>query len=382
MARVGVAPELLRWARERAGLEIADLVRKFPKVESWERGEAQPTFKQLEAFAGATRVAFGYLFLTEPPVERIPIPDLRTIRNQELRRPSPDLLDTLYAMQRRQAWLREELIEGEAEPLEFVGSARLTDEPDAVGREMRRIIGFEDGWAAEVGTWTEAVGRLRRAIEEVGVVAVINGIVENNTHRRLDVEEFRGFALSDEYVPFVFINGADAKSAQMFTLAHELAHIWLGESALTDAGLLSPPSQEIESWCDRAAAELLVPARELRASWGDVRHAEAPFEVLARRFKVSPIVAGRRAMDLRLVSREAFFAFYEEYTKREHRRRPSAGRGDFYNNQNQRVGERFAVQVILAAKAGRISFKEAYDLTGLRGGAFQEYAYRLGVALP
>lgn len=382
MARVGVAPALVRWARERAGLEIADLAAKFPKLESWERGEAQPTFKQLEAFAAATHVPFGYLFLPEPPEERIPIPDLRTIRNEALRRPSPDLLDTLYAMQRRQAWLREELIEGEAEPLEFVGSARLGDEPDAVGREMRRIIGFQDGWAAEVGTWAEAVGILRRAIEELGVVAVINGIVGNNTHRRLDVEEFRGFALSDEYAPLIFVNGADAKSAQMFTLAHELAHIWLGESALTDAGLLSRPSLDIESWCDRAAAEFLVPARELRASWRDVRHVEAPFEILARRFKVSPIVAGRRAMDLRLVSRDAFFVFYKEYTEREHGRRSAAGGGDFYNNQNLRVGERFALQVIRAALEGRIGFKEAYDLTGLRGGAFQEYARRLGADLP
>lgn len=382
MGRVVIKPDLVQWARERAGLPVDVLASRFPKLSAWERGEAQPTFKQLVAFASATRVPFGYLFLTEPPEERIPIPDLRTIRNEERRRPSPDLLDTIYAMQRRQAWLREELIEGEAEPLVFVGSARLTDEPDSVGREMRRIIGFEDGWAVEVRTWTEAVGILRRTIEELGVVAVINGIVENNTHRRLDVEEFRGFALSDEYAPLIFVNGADAKSAQMFTLAHELAHIWLGESALTDAGLLSRPSQDIESWCDRAAAEFLVPARELRASWGDVRHEAAPFESLARRFKVSPIVAGRRAMDLRLVSRDAFFAFYEEYTEREHRRRLAAGGGDFYNNQNLRVGERFALQVILAAKGGRISFKEAYDLTGLRGGAFQEYALRLGVDLP
>jgi Zn-dependent peptidase ImmA (M78 family) len=382
MARVAVRPELLRWARERAGLEFALLARQFPKLESWERGEAQPTFKQLEAFARATHVPFGYLFLPEPPEERIPIPDLRTIRNEERRRPSPDLLDTIYAMQRRQAWLREELIEGEAEPLAFVGCARLTDDPSAVGREMRRVLGLEDRWAAEVRTWTEAVGQLRRSIEELGVLAVINGIVGNNTHRPLNVEEFRGFALSDEYAPLIFVNGADARSAQMFTLAHELAHIWLGQSALTDAGLLSHPSQEIESWCDRAAAEFLVPERELRASWGEVRREEVRFEILARRFKVSPIVAGRRAMDLRLVSREAFFAFYEEYTEREHSQRTSTGGGDFYNNQNQRVGKRFARHVLWAALEGRIGFKEAYDLTGLHGGAFQEYARRLGFDLP
>ncbi|MBN1514726.1 MAG: ImmA/IrrE family metallo-endopeptidase [Phycisphaerae bacterium] len=377
-----VKPELLRWARERAGRRVEDFGARFRKLAEWERGEARPTLKQLEDFAKATYVPFGYLFLPEPPEEHIPIPDLRTIRHEEISHASPDLLDTIHAMQRRQAWLREELIECDAEPLEFVGSARLAEDAEGVGREMRRMVGLGDGWAEAVRTWREAVGELRRAIEELGVMAVINGVVGNNTHRKLEVDEFRGFALSDEYAPLVFVNGADAKSAQMFTLAHELAHIWLGQSALTDTGVTSLPAQETEAWCDGAAAEFLVPAQELKACWRDIRRAAAPFEILARRYKVSPIVAGRRALDLRLLSREAFFAFYEQYAARERRQRSAAGGGDFYNNQNTRVGERFAVHVILAAKGGRLSFKEAYDLTGLRGGAFQEYASRLGVQLP
>ncbi len=382
MDRVTVKPELLRWARERADWSVESLRRRFPKYAMWESGEAAPTLKQLEDFAKATYVPFGYFFLPEPPEEHIPIPDLRTIRNRDISHPSPDLLDTLHVMQRRQGWLREDLLECEVDPLAFVGSVRLADDPQGVGREMRRVVGLDDDWAADVRTWREAVGELRRAIEELGVMAVINGVVGNNTHRKLDVEEFRGFALSDEYAPLVFVNGADAKSAQMFTLVHELAHIWLGESALTDSGLTSQPSQEIESWCDQAAAEFLLPAQVLRACWRDIRHEQSPFEVLARRFKISPIVAGRRAMDLRLVGRETFFAFYKEYIARERQQRPASGGGDFYNNQNTRVGEMFATQVILAAKGGRLSFKEAYDLTGLHGGAFQEYAGRLGVNLP
>lgn len=377
-----VKPELLRWARERVGRRVEDFGERFRKLAEWERGEAQPTMKQLEDFAKATYAPFGYFFLPEPPEEHIPIPDLRTIRNQEISRPSPDLLDTIHAMQRRQGWLREELIECEAEPLDFVGSARTADDPEAVGREMRRLVGLEDSWAEAVRTWREAVGELRRSIEQLGVMAVINGVVGNNTHRKLDVEEFRGFALSDEYAPLVFVNGADAKSAQMFTLVHELAHIWLGQSALINTGLTSRPSHNVESWCDQAAAEFLVPAQELKACWREVRHDETPFETLARRFKVSPIMAGRRAMDLRLVSRETFFTFYEEYIETERGQRPDSGGGDFYSNQNTRVGERFALLVIRAAKGGRVSFKEAYDLTGLRGGAFQEYAKRLGVNLP
>jgi len=213
-------------------------------------------------------------------------------------------------------------------------------------------------------------------------MAVINGIVGNNTHRKLDVEEFRGFALSDEYAPLIFVNGADAKSAQMFTLIHELAHIWLGESALSDVGLISRSSQNIESWCDNAAAEFLVPAREMKAYWRDARHGASPFETVARHFKVSPIVAGRRAADLRLVDRETFFGFYEEYIAREYKVRSGTSGGDFYNNQNTRVGEMFAIRAMRAAKGGRLSFREAYDLTGLHGGSFQEYALRLGVDLP
>jgi Zn-dependent peptidase ImmA (M78 family)/transcriptional regulator with XRE-family HTH domain len=382
MMRVNVKPALLHWAIERAGMIADDLRKKFPKVLQWERGEVKPTLKQLEGFAKAVRVPVGYLFLPEPPKEQLPIPDLRTIRNQKFRNPSPDLLDTIYAMQRRQAWLREELIDCEAEPPDFVGSARLTDDPEDIGREMRRIAGLDDGWASTVSTWQEAVGRLRRAFEQLSIMAVINGIVGNNTHRKLNVEEFRGFALSDEYAPLIFINGADAKSAQMFTLVHELAHIWLGESALTDTGLMSRPSENIESWCDRAAAEFLVPARELKAYWPDVRHEDTRFERVARRFKVSPIVAGRRAMDLRLVGRDTFFEFYKEYIAKEHRQRPAGGKGDFYNNQNTRVCEMFAIHVMRAAKGGRLSFKDAYDLTGLHGGTFQEYAHRLGVDLP
>jgi len=382
MPRVPVKPELLRWARERIGRSVEDFGGPLKKLDEWERGEAQPTFKQLEKFASATHVPFGYFFLPEPPEEHIPIPDLRTIRNEEISHASPDLLDTIYAMQRRQAWLREDRMECDADPLDFVGSARLADNPEDIGREMRRMVGLADGWAAIVRTWQDAVGELRRAIEDLDIMAVINGVVGNNNKRKLDVREFRGFALSDEYAPLVFVNGADAKSAQMFTLAHELAHIWLGESALTDVGLKVRPSQDIESWCDKAAAEFLVPAQALKERWRDVRHRESPFETIARQFKVSPIVAGRRAMDLRLVARETFFDFYDEYIARERRRRAGAGGGDFYNNQNTRVGELFATHAIRAAKEGRLSFKEAYDLTGLRGGAFQRYAWRLGLDLP
>lgn len=385
MNRIAVSPSVLQWARERAHLGIENLAAKFPKLLEWERGESLPTFKQLESFAKATHVPFGYLFLPEPPDIPLPIPDFRMLENRQLRSASPDLLDTLYAMQRRQAWLREARLECEAEPLSFVGSARLKDDPAAIGREMRRVLGLGNGWAAGVRTWQEAVSGLRNAMESLGIMAVVNGVVGNNNRRKLNVEEFRGFALSDVYAPLVFVNGADAKSAQMFTLAHELAHVWLGAegSGLSGFPGIFPDGSAVEMFCDQAAAEFLVPETELRLHWQEARRDDAPFELLARWFKVSPIVIGRRVMDLRLVDRQVFFDFYEAYTRQERRQKQEvSGGGDFYNNQSVRVGRLFTVQVIRAAKEGRIGFKQAYDLTGLNGGAFQEYARRLGMELP
>ena len=382
MTRAPISPELLRWARERAGVAQEDLAVKFKKLPEWEDGQSQPTLKQAEAFARAVHVPFGYLFLSEPPDEPLPIADFRTVADARKARASPDLIDTLYTMQRRQVWLREHLVENEIEPLAFAASARLSDDPDAVGREIRLTLGLNKGWAASVRTWQDAVNELRRMIEQIGVMAVINGVVGNNTHRRLSVREFRGFALADRYAPLIFVNGADAKSAQMFTLAHELAHIWLGEGGLSGFENLIPGGTSVEDWCNRAAAEFLVPSRELRERWLQVRRVQDPFQALARSFKVSPVVAARRAMDLKLIERSAFFEFYEHYISREHRSGTTSSGGDFYNNQNARVGELFASHVMRAAMGGQIGFRNAYELTGLRGGTFQDYAGRLGFPMP
>ena len=385
MSRIAASPGVLRWARERAGLSVADLQRRFPELAEWEAETTRPTMGELERFAKATRAPFGFFFLPEPPEMPLPFADFRRVENRRPQGASPELVDTIHTMVRRQAWLREEQIEAEVAPLDFVGSARLADNPATTGQAMRRVLGLADGWAGLVRTWKEAVGQLRNSIEQLGIMAVINGVVGNSTRRKLDVKEFRGFALSDPYAPLIFVNGADAKSAQMFTLAHELAHLWLGDMGKGLSGFqgLQPDGGAVEEFCDHVAAEFLVPAVELEDAWRDVARSETRFEDLARRFKVSPVVIGRRAMDLDLVEPEQFFRFYDDYTQREHRsQQTGAGGGDFYNNQNTRVGQLFASQVIRAAKEGRIGFKEAYDLTGLNGGTFQKYARKLGITLP
>lgn len=381
MNRVAVKPNLLTWARERADKSQEDLVKRFKKLSEWESGELKPTLKQLQDFAQAVHVPLGYLFLPEPPEEKLPIADFRTVSDTTRTTLSPNLLDTLYSMQRRQMWLREYLLEYEVEPLSFVGSARETDDSSAVGREMRRFLGINEGWGEKIRTWQDAVSELRRRIEHLGVMAVINGVVGNNTNRNLDVEEFRGFALSDRFAPLIFVNGADAKSAQMFTLAHEFAHLWLDEEGLSGFENLLPEGTDTEKWCNQAAAEFLVPAREFEKRWYSIRRETYPFTQLARVFKVSPVVVARRALDLNQIERSEFFEFYDDYIQRERKRNSSSSGGNFYHNQYQRVGDHFLTYVANAAMEGRIGFKEAYELTGLGRRAFQRYAHRIGVRL-
>lgn len=222
------------------------------------------------------------------------------------------------------------------------------------------------------------MNELRQMIDRFGVMAVIKGVVANNTHRRLDVNEFRGFALADRYAPLIFVSGADAKSAQMFTLAH----IWLGEGGLSGFEKLLLGGTNVEEWCNQAAAEFLVPSRELRECWKWARSEQKPFEAIGRSFKVSPVVAARRALGLKLVNRRNFFEFYEIYVAREtQKRRTTPGGVDFYNNQNLRVGKLFATHVMSAAVQGKIGFGEAYELTDLGGGTIHDYAERLGIRL-
>lgn len=374
--RVEIHGEMIRWARERSRVPFEALHARFPKLEEWERGEVHPTMKQLEDYANATMAPLGYFFLEAPPEEPLPVPDFRTIEDREVRRPSPNLLDTIYAMQRRQDWLREELIENERERLPFVRSTTIHADPQAVAVNIRRALGAERGWAENHATWAEALSALKGKIEDLGVVVVINGVVGNNNHRKLDPEEFRGFVLSDEYAPLIFVNGADAKAAQMFTLAHELAHLWIGQDAVFNLAEMLPADSEVEQFCNVVAAELLVPEEEMRVAWRELRNSPKPFQAIARRFKVSEIVGARRALDLRLISREAFFDFYREYMERE-RIRPKSSGGDFYLTQNNRVGRVFGRAVVRAVKQGRLLHRDAFALTGLFGATFDTFAAKV-----
>lgn len=369
---VDVNPELLRWAVDRSGLPLDDYQ---PTVAAWLAGDRKPTYNQLQSFARRAMVPFGYLFLKEPPNEELPLPDYRTRTGQGVRQPTPNLIETIFEMQRRQEWMREYLLDQGHAELPFVGAAKVGERITPLTQRIRKALGLADDWAEQQAGWEDALRFLREQVEEAGILIFVNGIVGNSTRRKLDPNEFQGFVLVDRVAPLIFVNGADYKVAQMFTIAHELAHVWVGQSALFDLTAMRPANFEVEKYCNAVAAEFLVPADKLAAAWPTAPDGDAAFTMLARRFKVSPIVIARRAKDRKMITTEEFFSFYERYMQRERKKQDEhSGGGNFWLTQNVRLGQRFGRAVIAAAQEGRLSYTDAYDLTRLYGDTFDKYA--------
>lgn len=379
MNRVAIKPALLRWTRERAGLDIEDLIDRFPKLGQWESGVEQPTLKQLEAFAKATFAPIGFLFLEVPPEEKMPIPDFRTMGGSQIRRPSPHLLDALYLCQQRQEWYREFARITGLGDLHFVGTARLGDDVVRTAAAIRSELGIDVDERRRLPTWTDALRRFIEQADALGILVMVSGVVGSNNRRRLDPDEFRGFALADRVAPLVFINGADTKAAQMFTLAHELAHIWLGQSAVSDARPVEVPANDVEKWCNRIAAELLVPIAAFRDAYDP--SADVPTEMarLARRFKVSTLVVLRRMFDAGGLTRAQLQQAYD--AELEHLRTlPKRSGGDFYLTLSVRASKTFARALVSSALEGRTSFTEAFRLLGFkRMDTLRQVGHSLGI---
>jgi len=379
--RVDVKPELLRWAVERSMIERDVLEDRFPNLPAWEAGKVQPTLRQLEDFARATYTPVGFLFLTMPPEEPLPIPDFRTIAPANLRRPSPDLLDTIYLCQRRQDWYHDYArTEGE-ERLPFVGKATPASPVVATAADIRRTLRFDVQERAGLPTWSEALRRLIELADNAGVLVMVSGVVGSNNHRKLDPEEFRGFTLADELAPLIFVNGADTKSAQMFTVAHELAHVWLGASGISDEEPARTPHQEIERWCDAVAAEFLVPLEQFRSTYDSAANVNEEMQRLARQYKVSTLVILRRMLDAGGLDTAAFREAYGKEVARLRAIKAGSG-GNFYLTLGARASKRFARALVVSTLEGRSTYIEALRLLGFKKmSTFHELGQQLGLAV-
>ena len=364
-SRVDINPRLITWARERAGFSLGHPVSSFVNLQSWESGEVKPTFKQLEKFAKSVYAPIGYFFLPEPPPEEeLPIVDLRTISSRGVSKPSINLLDTIYLCQQRQEWYRDFSLKAGEPPVKLVGSVSHEDNVKKVAAIIKKTLAIDSReWQAQK-SWKEAFVYFIDKIEALGVLVMVNGVVGVNTRRNLDSSEFRGFSLADDMAPLVFVNGADAKAAQMFTLAHELAHIWLGKSTLSDVSITS--NNRIEKWCNKVAAELLVPEDIIREKYNENNDDLADqIRGLSNYFKVSTLVILYRLYDAKIISRGKFRIAYEEEVEK-FRNMPNKSGGNFYSTLKYRASKRFIRAIVESTFEGNSSFTEAFNLLGVK----------------
>ncbi|PZF72632.1 ImmA/IrrE family metallo-endopeptidase [Taibaiella soli] len=367
---VKINPEMLFWALKRSGKTVDDLVKALPRLPEWLKQEAEPTVKQLEVFSKRVHLPFGYLFLPEPPKETLPFPYFRhgsKIVNSDI---SLNIADTVRSLQQRQQWLSEYLQEDGHQPLSFIGRFSTKNGIEDIVEDIRNTLGLALDWASDVKDAPSAFRFLVNQIEEIGIIVVVNGIVGNNTKRKIDAAECRGFILVNEYCPFLFINNSDAESAKLFTLIHELAHVWLGKSAGFDTNQFMPANDPVEQLCDKVAAEFLVPGTIFKNVWQQ----RSDLGYVARYFKVSRIVIARRALDLGFITKGQFFSWYSQWQfQAQQKKEESNGGGDYYNNQINRVSLRFAAFIDQAVQQGKLSHREAYKLTGLSGDTYHHF---------
>ena len=360
--------DMLIWAINRAGFDVNQFVEKNPNVYKWLEGEKDPTVKQLEDFSKKVYLPFGYLFLSEPPKESLPIPYFRSSgQNDKI---SIHVYDTILLLQQRQDWLRDYLTDNDIMKLPFVSRFKDNFNTTAIVSDIKQTLNLPENWAGRFHNWEDAMNHLVEVIEDKGIITVFNGVVENNNYRKISVDECRGFVLVDQMAPFMFINNNDFKSAQMFTIVHELAHIWTGQSAGFDFRKLQPADDPVERLCDQVAAEFLVPEQAFNQQWKQ----HPVIKTIARHFKVSEIVIARRAMDTVKWSKKQFFDFYDEYRKREFtKKEKQSGGGDFFATAKKRISVTFASHIHQAVNSGQLLYRDAYKLTSLKGDTFQKF---------
>ena len=372
-----VTPEILRWARNRAQLSVDSLAQKAhvprQKIADWEEGKHRPTMRQAQHIAGALHIPFGYLFLSKPPHEEMPLPDFRA-GSGATAATSPDLLDLLNDVIVKQQWYREFLLDEHEGSLKFVGRAKTSDSPEDIAGDIRKTIGLTP---LEQGGFEDFFKHIVRLCESARILVMKSGIVGGNPHRKLSPHEFRGFSISDNIAPLVFVNGADAKAAQIFTLAHELAHIWLGASGVSNERIEDlSPDNTVERLCNAVAAELLVPQKTF--TWNDRGDLDSNVEKLSKQFRVSRLVIIRRAYDLGKIDQttfsERYKAFESNYIKQEEQ---TESGGNFYPTLFVRNSHRFTTTVMDALGEGKTLYREAAQLLNVKVPTLKKVAEHL-----
>jgi Zn-dependent peptidase ImmA (M78 family) len=273
-------------------------------------------------------------------------------------------------------------VEQGAEPLSFIGRFGLTADAKVIAEDLTKTLGLTIADREKARNWEEFLRLVIDKVEEAGIWVMRSGIVGSNTHRGLSIQEFRGAAICDDIAPVVFINGKDAKAAQTFTLMHEVAHLWIGQSGISDLSLTQAADTSnlnTERLSNAVAAEVLVPEDAFLEHWSSQDHLDQNATRLAKFFRVSTVVIARRAFDTGLVKWADYINYYQQQAEIWKQQSNQDGGGDSYRNIPVRNGRRFTDAVLQSVSERRLLLRDAGKLLGVNPSKIDRLAQKISI---
>ncbi|WP_460178823.1 ImmA/IrrE family metallo-endopeptidase [Campylobacter concisus] len=304
-----ITPSVLEWAIKRAGVS-AESIHK--KAEQWVSGKARPTFKQAVDIAKTLQIPFGYLWLKEPPKEQEIIPDLRTIGNGGLAQIPLELKTVVNDVKQKQEWFKEYAKTNGILKCEAIGRFKGSDDTQEIADDVTARLEIQD--LVDSGCDKDRMLKnLIEKIEKLGILVMRNSILRGNTKKKLNLDTFRGFAIFDEFAPLIFINTNDSKAGQIFTLMHEVAHLWIGQSGISDLDIRE--NNKIELACNEIAAKILMPKTKIQKAFREFDD-DRWLECIADRFSVSTLAVLNRLRSLSLLAPRRYQELYNAELER------------------------------------------------------------------
>ena len=352
------------------------------QLNAWKTGEKQPTLKQLEAMSKKTHIPFGYFLLQTPPDEDIALAEYRTVGSKKRQKPSRELIDILDQMTAIQDWMRDDLKREQSDALPLVGSCSLHDSATKIAQRIRDALALRTNWYRKESSAEANFNRIRNMLTQHGVLVFTGGKIGANTHRPLDIREFRAFTLVDAYAPLIFINTTDTANGRLFSLLHETVHVWLGKNSLFNNPEWSNEHVSLlEQKCNAVAAELLVPAADFSEIWESSIPVEDMIERAARHFRCSKAVILRRAYEMKRIPRDVYarmLALQKERWEHAKAQKKKSSGGDFYNTLLSNLDHRFLAALERSVIQGNTQDTDAYRLTATNRKTYREALERMG----
>lgn len=367
--KIPINPEILKWARQTAGLQLGEVARKLGKdektIQSWEHGENTPTYIQLEKLAYQIyKRPIALFFFPAPPQEETPKQSFRTFPDQEVERMSPQmhyLLKQARAMQINLAELNDTI-----NPAQHNIVRDLKFHPNTPGKTMaaqvREYMGIELNTQFSWKYPDDALNSWRNILEKYGVFMFKEAFKD---------ESFSAFCLYHQQFPLIYVNNSTSKTRQIFSIFHELAHLLLGTGGVDTRSddyikYLKGDERKTEILCNRFAGEFLVPDSDFSKRIADVVISDRSIKDLADKYNVSREVILRKCLDKKLINKDYYSKKAEQWANEARKIRKDTGGGDYYATKGAYLGEGYLSLAFRRYFQNKISINQLADYLGVK----------------